>query len=114
MMLYLDEYAYFTDKQELEETVKRHLAKHGKNLTVSDRTVLHTFRFHSHNGATHMTHEKIGQAIGKSNSTVRRAIRKLEQHGIVERIHFIQPVMNGLGGNIYTILPSVNEPNRYE
>ena len=56
-------------------------------------------------GAAHLKHETIEKAVKKSNATVRRAIRKLEKLGIIERIHFIRPVMSGLGANIYVILP---------
>ena len=51
----------------------------------------------------------MADSIGKSNVTVRRAIRKLEKLGIIERIHYIRPVMNGLGANIYTILPFIDQ-----
>src|SRR5690606_16663877 len=44
--------------------------------------------------------------IKKSNATVRRAIRKLVKLEIIERIHYIRPVMSGLGANIYVIKPN--------
>ena len=52
-----------------------------------------------------MKHETIEKAVKKSNATVRRAIRKLEKLDIIERIHYIRPVMSGLGANIYVIKP---------
>ncbi|MDN4605880.1 hypothetical protein [Sporosarcina highlanderae] len=56
-------------------------------------------------GAAHLKHETIEAATGESNVTVRRAIRKLVQLGIIEKVRYIRPVMRGLGANIYTILP---------
>ena len=56
-------------------------------------------------GAAHLKHETIEKAIKKSNATVRRAIRKLEKLDIIKRIHYIRPVMSGLGANIYVIKP---------
>ena len=60
-------------------------------------------------GAAHLKHDTMAVAIGKSNVTVRRAIHKLEKLGIIERIPYIRPVMNGLGANIYTILHFVDQ-----
>ena len=70
-------------------------------------------------GAAHLKHETIEKAIKKSNATVRRAIRKLEQLDIIERIHYIRPVMSGLGANIYVIKPfndqsKMNSPEEAE
>ena len=55
--------------------------------------------------AAHLKHETIETKLGLSNSTVRRAIRKLIKLRIIERIHYIRSVMIGLGANIYVILP---------
>ncbi|MFS0575479.1 helix-turn-helix domain-containing protein [Sporosarcina sp. 179-K 3D1 HS] len=92
MTSYLEEFTYFTDTQDLNEAVKRHVAKHWNNLTATERTVLYTIRRYStQHGAAHLRHGTIEQEIGKSNSTVRRAIRKLEKLGIIKRVHFIRP-----------------------
>ena len=76
------------------------------DMNSTDRTVLDLIRRYSVKyGAAHLKHETIEKAVKKSNATVRRAIRKLEKLGIIKRIHFIRPVMSGLGANIYVILP---------
>jgi len=75
-------------------------------MNQTDRAVLDMIRRYSVKyGAAHLKHETIEKAIKKSNATVRRAIRKLEKLDILERIHYIRPVMSGLGANIYVIKP---------
>lgn len=106
MIDYLADYAYFTSKEDLEYTVRQHRTVNWENLNNTDHAVLDvihhdTIRF----GAAHLKHDAIANTIGKSNATVRRAIRKLEKFGIIDRIHYIRPVMSGLGANIYVIRP---------
>ena len=106
MTTYLSEYAYFTNKHDMDEAAKQHVAANWNDLNTTERTVLDLIRRYSVKyGAAHLKHETIEKAVKKSNATVRRAIRKLEKLGIIERIHFIRPVMSGLGANIYVILP---------
>lgn len=106
MTIYLTDYAYFTNKHDMDEAVKQHISTHWNSMNDTDRTVLDMIRRYSVKyGAAHLKHETIQKAIGKSNATVRRAIRKLEKLGIIERIHYIRPVMSGLGANIYVIKP---------
>ena len=79
-------------------------------MNDTERAVLDMIRRYSVKyGAAHLKHETIEKAIKKSNATVRRAIRKLEKLGIIERIHYIRPVMSGLGANIYVIKPSSDQ-----
>ena len=53
----------------------------------NDRAVLDMIRRYSVKyGAAHLKHDTMADKIGKSNVTVRRAIRKLEKLGIIERI----------------------------
>ncbi|MEK5040909.1 helix-turn-helix domain-containing protein [Sporosarcina sp. FSL K6-3457] len=106
MTTYLKDYSHFTNTQEMDEAARRHIIKHWNEMNPTDRAVLDMIRRYSVKyGAAHLKHDTMADAIGKSNVTVRRAIRKLEQLEIIERIHYIRPVMNGLGANIYTILP---------
>jgi DNA-binding Lrp family transcriptional regulator len=89
-------------------------------MNRTDRAVLDMIRRYSVKyGAAHLKHETIEKAIKKSNATVRRAIRKLDQLDIIERIHYIRPVMSGLGANIYVIKPyndqsKMNSPEEAE
>jgi len=106
MTTYLKNYSHFGNKEDMDEAARRHVIKHWNEMNPTDRAVLEMIRRYSVKyGAAHLKHDTIADKIGKSNVTVRRAIRKLEKLGIIERIHYIRPVMNGLGANIYTILP---------
>jgi len=106
MTHYLKQYAKFNSIEEIDTAAEQHLARHWDDLTKSDRKVLDVIRRYSVKyGAAHLKHGTIEDAIGKSNATVRRAIRKLSGLGIIEKIHYIRPVMSGLGANIYIILP---------
>ncbi len=120
MTTYLTEYAYFTNKQDLDMTARQHVLAHWNAMNHTERAVLDMIRRYSVKyGAAHLKHETIEKAIKKSNATVRRAIRKLEQLDIIERIHYIRPVMSGLGANIYVIKPyndqsKMNSPEEAE
>lgn len=106
MKHYLKQYAKFNTIEEMDAAAEQHIKRHWDQLTKSDRHVLDIIRRYSVKyGAAHLKHETIENAIGKSNVTVRRAIRKLVYLGIIEKIHYVRPVMSGLGANIYIILP---------
>ena len=120
MITYLTEYAYFTNKQDLDEASRQHVLMHWNSMNHTERAVLDMIRRYSVKyGAAHLKHETIEKAIKKSNATVRRAIRKLEKLEIIKRIHYIRPVMSGLGANIYVIKPfydqsKMNSPQEAE
>ncbi|WP_391209335.1 helix-turn-helix transcriptional regulator [Psychrobacillus sp. L4] len=106
MTYYLQDYARFTNIADMDVAAEKHLSLHWNSMTNSDRRVLDVIRRYSVKyGAAHLKHATIENAIGISNATVRRAIRKLEKLGIIKKVHFIRPVMSGLGANIYIILP---------
>lgn len=106
MTNYLTDYAYFTNKHDMDEAAWQHKKENWNDMNNTDRDVLDVIRRYSVKfGAAHLKHDTIAKAIGKSNATVRRAIRKLHQLGIIDRIHYVRPVMNGLGANIYAIRP---------
>ena len=111
MTNYLTDYAHFTNKCDMDEAAWQHKKENWNDMNHTDRDVLDVIRRYSVKfGAAHLKHDTIANAIGKSNATVRRAIRKLRQFGIIERIHYVRPVMNGLGANIYAIRPYNNTP----
>ncbi|MDN4609005.1 helix-turn-helix domain-containing protein [Sporosarcina highlanderae] len=106
MTYYLRDYSRFETIAEMDAAAEQHLMKHWNDLTKSDIQVFDIIRRYSVKyGAAHLKHATIEKAIGKSNATVRRAITKLASLGIIEKVHFIRPVMSGLGANIYVILP---------
>lgn len=106
MTNYLADHAYFTNKFELDKAATKHRHEHWQAMNNTDRDVLDVIRRYSVKfGAAHLKHDTIAEAIGKSNATARRAIRKLVQLGIIDKVHYVRPVMNGLGANIYAIRP---------
>ncbi|REB07114.1 hypothetical protein DVB69_09665 [Sporosarcina sp. BI001-red] len=112
MTHYLSQYAKFTSKEAMDFSARQHLDTHWNQLNKTDRAILEIIRCYSVKYlAAHLKHETIEKKLGKSNSTVRRAICKLENLQIIERIQFVRLVMSGLGANIYVILP-VNEQGR--
>ena len=114
MTNYLTDYAYFTNKFDLDEAASQHKHEHWQSMNQTDRDVLDVIRRYSVKfGAAHLKHDTIADAIKKSNATARRAIRKLVKLGIIDRIHYVRPVMNGLGANIYAIRP-YQEPAKPE
>ncbi|WP_432359175.1 hypothetical protein [Sporosarcina sp. UB5] len=87
MMNYLKEYSRFTTIDEMDAAAEQHLMTHWDELTKSDCQVLDVIRRYSVKyGAAHLKHGTIEEAIGKSNVTVRRAIRKLVNLGIIEKV----------------------------
>lgn len=106
MTNYLIKYAYFTNKFDMDKAASKHRAENWQAMNHTDRTVLDVIRQYSVKfGAAHLKHDTIAKRINKSNATVRRAIRKLIQLNIIEKSHYVRPVMNGLGANIYAIKP---------
>lgn len=112
MTHYLTNYAYFTNKFDMDRAASAHRAKHWEKMNKTDRAVLDVIRQYSVKfGAAHLKHDTIAAAIGKSNITARRAVRKLVELKIIEKTHYVRPVMNGLGANIYAILPFIEQEN---
>lgn len=106
MTTYLADYSNFTNKKDLEEAAWQHKKANWYEMNETDRAVLDMIRRYSGKfGFAQLKHDTIATTIGKSNPTVRRAIRKLDKLEIIDRIHYIRPIMNGLGANIYAIRP---------
>ncbi|WP_432352928.1 hypothetical protein [Sporosarcina sp. A2] len=106
MTYYLSTYAYFKTKEQMDTAARHHVDIHWNAMNKTDRAVLEMIRCYSVKYlAAHLKHETIESKLGMSNSTVHRTLRKLEKLQIIERIHYVRPVMSGLGANIYVILP---------
>lgn len=112
MTHYLAGYANFDTKQEMDAAARRHLDIHWNAVNKTDRAILEMIRCYSVKYlAAHLKHETIEKKLGMSNSTVRRALRKLENLRIIKRVHYVRPVMSGMGANIYVILPVDDQGN---
>lgn len=108
MTNHLINYAYFNNKFELDQATTMHENYHAQNLNKTDRAVLTIIRQYSVKfGAAHLKHDTIAETLGKSNVTIRRAIRKLTALNIIETSRYVRPVLSGFGANIYAIKPFV-------
>ena len=107
-MNYLQQYAQFTSIKEMDKHVQQHIEQSFNKITSSTRKVLYAIAGRSLRfiGASHLKIETIANDIKVSDKTVSRAIKKLEELGILKKINSTKK--NGIkGANIYSILPFV-------
>ncbi|MCM3711955.1 helix-turn-helix domain-containing protein [Sporosarcina luteola] len=91
MTHYLKEYSRFNTIEEMDAGAEQHTMSNWDEMTKSDRLFLDVIRRYSVKyGTAHLKHGTIEEAIGKSNVTVLRAIRKLVNLGIIEKFHYIR------------------------
>lgn len=103
-MIYLAQYRTHQTVTELDSSVKEHIYNNFDKLTKSDKAALSCLATHSlqHVGACHLKTSTIAEEIGKSESTVKRSIKRLSEIGIIEIVNTSK--MNGIkGANIYRI-----------
>ncbi|MFJ7736379.1 helix-turn-helix transcriptional regulator [Lysinibacillus sp. NPDC097287] len=103
---YLATYTTFDSVADMDKSVKDHIAAHYYDLTESERAIVIALSQRSlmYPGASHLKAETIADATGTSRSTVMRAIKKLIELGIIEKV--AQTKLNGIkGASIYKILP---------
>ena len=98
-------YQSFGSAAEMHRAVEVHIRNN--RLNESALRVLRVLEFRSKivPGASWLKYETIAGVIGKSVSTVRRAIRALVNAGIIEKIAQTRAKMGGDGANIYVIKP---------
>jgi len=90
----------------MDTAVENHMAAHYYDLTESERAIVIALSQRSlmYPGASHLKAETIAEATGTSRSTVMRAIKKLVELNIIEKVK--QTKLNGIkGASIYKILP---------
>lgn len=106
-MHYLSEYQSFDNVQELNHHVSMHERAHTYDLTPTIRRVLRFIARYSvkYPGASHLKVDTIAEGIGKSNRTVRRAIKTLTSLGIIDKRETTRKKRGGDGANIYVIRP---------
>ncbi|MFJ7950795.1 helix-turn-helix transcriptional regulator [Lysinibacillus sp. NPDC096418] len=103
---YLAQYTTFNSVADMDKNVEDHIATHYFNLTESERSIVIALSQRSlmYPGASHLKAETIAEATGTSRSTVMRAIKKLVELNIIEKVK--QTKLNGIkGASIYMILP---------
>ena len=98
-------YQSFGSAAEMHRAVEVHIRNN--RLNESALRVLRVLEFRSKivPGASWLKYETIAGVIGKSVSTVRRAIRSLVNAGIIEKVAQTRDRMGGDGANIYVIKP---------
>lgn len=103
---YLAAYATFETVDDMDAAVEQHIQQHYYNLTESERAIVFALagRSLAYPGASHLKAETIAEVTGTSRSTVMRAIKKLVELNIIEKVK--QTKMNGIkGASIYKLLP---------
>jgi len=103
---YLATYKTFESIADMDSAVEDHVATHYYNLTESERAIVFALASRSlaYPGACHLKAETIAEQTGTSRSTVMRAVKKLVELNIIEKVK--QTKLNGIkGASIYRILP---------
>ncbi|NTU28885.1 hypothetical protein HPY27_01755 [Brevibacillus sp. HB1.1] len=107
MLLEMQPFSYFASKWDLRQSINERVRKLRNKLTRSTLCVLDVLRLRSMKvlGVAYLKIETIMALTKVSRASVERAIRKLEQEGIIKRISTSRKT--GLqGANIYYFLPS--------
>lgn len=105
---YLAQYTTFDTIADMDKSVEDHMAAHYYDLTESERAIVFALASRSlaYPGTCHLKAETIAEQTGTSRSTVMRAIKKLVELNIIEKVK--QTKLNGIkGASIYRILPYV-------
>lgn len=105
MITYLTAYQSFTNVKEMDSHIQKHITRHYENLNETDRTLLTVLAQYACKfpGAAHLKVETMCKSIKKSEATVRRTMRKLQELQMIKKIHTIRKVLKGYGANIIVI-----------
>ena len=109
---YLAAYATFHSVEDMDLNVKQHIDKYRLDLTANERAIVFAIAGRSlmYPGASHLKAETVCKTVGISRSTFMRAIKKLAEVGIIEKVN--QTKLNGImGANVYKILPFADTAN---
>jgi len=98
----LNDYINFKDKAEFNEHLTAHRQAHCYELNETDKSLLVYLSRYAirYTGAAYLKVATMAKFIDKSESTVKRSIRKLEKLGIIKRIPNKRKVLGGFGANI--------------
>lgn len=106
---YLEQYATFQSVEDMDKSVEDHMAEHYFNLTESERAIVFMLASRSlaYPGACHLKADTIATKLNISAKTVYRAVKKLNELGIIKKVTTIRDKKGGQGANVYVILPYV-------
>jgi DNA-binding Lrp family transcriptional regulator len=107
MTIYLEDYKTFDNVQEMDFHIKQHATAYYYQMNDTDRFLLSCIARYAckYPGASHLKVETISKEVKRSDATVRRTLRKLEELQIIKKVSTIRRVSKGYGANIITILP---------
>ncbi|MED1786201.1 hypothetical protein P4V47_01510 [Brevibacillus laterosporus] len=103
----MDKYSLFSSAQQLRSHIQIHLRKQKGRLTPSTLKVLDVLRMRAMKvfGVAYLKIETIMKMTKVSRASVERAVRKLEQMGVIKRVTTARKT--GLqGANMFVFLPS--------
>lgn len=106
MLQHLSAYVPFQSVEEMDANIRKHLQDH--LLTKSQLRILQCIASHAlaTPGVAHLKAETIANKLAISTKTVYRAVRLLQELGIIEKVAFTK--LNGIkAANIYVICPHV-------
>jgi len=98
----LNDYINFKDKAEFNEHLTAYRQMYCYELNETDKALLVYLSRYAirYTGAAYLKVKTMVKFINKSESTVKRSIRKLEALGIIKRIPNLREVLGGFGANI--------------
>lgn len=101
----LSRYSQFQSKYEMNESLTAHRQTHCYELNETDQEVLNYVGRYAcrYPGVAYLKVSTLMKLVGKSESTVKRSIRKLEKLSILKRISTIREKAGGFGANILQI-----------
>lgn len=97
----LKKYINFKDKKEFNEHLTAYLQEYCYQLNETDKKLLTYLSRYAirYLGAAYLKVKTMAKLIGKSDSTVKRSISKLETLGIIKRFNNKREVLGGFGAN---------------
>lgn len=99
----MKKHSLFLTETQFRETIQCHLKRIKVCLTPATMKVLDILRGHSLKalGVSYLLIDKIRSATKLSRSSVERALRKLDELGIIKREQYFRPKKGGDGANMY-------------
>lgn len=108
----LSEWQNFATPADMHRAVELHVR--ANQLNETELRVLRVLEFRSKiiPGASWLKVSTICGVIDKSDATVRRALRRLEQLGIIEKVSTLRVKTGGQGANVYVISEAVSHHDK--
>jgi len=104
----ITKHSTFLTKEQFNDHLKSHFKKIVINLSPGSKKVFDFLAKHAikYLGVAYLKIHTIASSLELHSSTVKRAIRQLEQLGVIKRIPQTRPKTGGDGANMYAFQPS--------